>query len=204
MPLPFILAALTTIGGAAAAVGTAAVTLGAATWAVITSAPVLYIGAGALALGTIGSMLEDAEREGEKKGFQHGYRQCYIDMKKKFYETVSQHIARVCGMYALGFYMALMDNRFDKDDAAVIVEVLGSHKMQPEYVRAELDKVINMKQADMNMKVITQKYLNEINAEGLKDCDAIIKELVEAFRRRGSDVSSFYTKIWKPYYNDRV
>ena len=96
MPLPFIIAALTTVGSAAAGA-----------WAVITSAPVLYIGAGVVALGTIGSMLEDAEREGEKKGFQHGYRQCYIDMKKKFYETVSQHIARVCGMYALGFLYGL-------------------------------------------------------------------------------------------------
>ena len=166
---------------------------------------IVLLGAGSALVGSsISSLLDAAEREGEKKGFQYGYRQCSIDMKKKFYETVSQHIAKVCGMYALGFYMALMDDKFDKDDATVIVEVLGSRRLQPEYVQAELDKVINMKQADMNMKVITQKYLNEINAEGLKDCDAIIKELVEAFRRRGSDVSSFYTKIWKPYYNDRV
>lgn len=217
MPIPFLIALLgsaaTAAGsaaaaagaaaaGAAAAAGTAALALGGAALAAITSAPVLYIGAGVLALGGIGSMLEDAEREGHAKGFKHGYRKGCIDTARKFSETVEQHTARVCGMYALGFYMAFIDGDFDEDDAAVIVEVLGSRKMQPDYVQAKLDTVVNMKKLDM--KVITEKYLNKINKEELKDCDTIIKEFVAAFRRSGSDVSSFYTKIWKPYYNDRV
>lgn len=141
------------------------------------------------------SMLEYAD-EMQKKGFEHGYRKGCVDAARKFSETVAQHTAKICGMYALGLYMALMDGEFDKDDAAVIVEVLGSPKMQPEYVQAELDNMLNnmLNKKQLDMKVITQKYLNEINAEGLKDCDIIIKEFVEAFRRRGRDVSSFYTK----------
>lgn len=206
MPIPFLIgligSAVTTAGAAATAAGAAALTLGGAALAAITSAPVLYVGATALALGGIGSMLEDAEREGHEKGFKHGYRKGCIDTARKYSETLEQHTARVCGMYALGFYMGSMDGDFDKDDAAVIVEVLGSHKMQPEYVQAELDKIVNMKKYDL--KVITERYLNKINTEELKDCDAIIKEFVAAFRRSGSDVSSFYTKTWKPYYNDRV
>lgn len=211
MPLPFIIGILGTIGSAAAAAGTAVVaaggtivaatgTIAAATWAAIASAPVLTATVvGAL---TVSSMLDDAERNGRKEGFKDGYRRGCIDTSRKFAESTEEHVAKVCGMYGLGVYMGFMDGRFDENDRDVLLEVLGSPRMLEEYVHAEVNKVVNMQH--MKLSVIMEKYVNKVGADGIRDCDCAVKDFVNAYRRKGHDVSDFYNNIWKPYFNGRV
>lgn len=206
MPLPFLIGLLGTIGSAvvatAGAVVAASGVIAASTWAIITSAPVLATVVGIGGLATVGSMLEDAERDGRKAGYKDGYVKGGIDTARKFAESTEEHIAKVCGMYGLGIYMGVMDGPLDKDKMNAIVEVLGSRHTLEDYVNAELDKVLNM--SEMSLEVIMKNYLNKVSADGIKDCDSAVKDFVSAYRSKGHDVSVFYNKIWKPYFNGRV
>lgn len=213
MPIPLIVGLISAIGSAATAAGGAAVAAGtaavgvagaAATTAVATAvaSPVLT---SAVVIGTVGAVLQEQENAAREKGFKAGYSKGRIDTKRKFAETTEKHVAKVCGMYGLGMLIVQIYN-LDKIGFQIIREVLGEPRLQEEYVRAELNNLPYSAEMDISefINTVFGKYLNKVSADGIKDCDSAVKTFVNVCAREGYDVSYFYNKLWKPYFDARV
>ena len=144
---------------------------------------------------------DKGERNGLEKGHKLGYKQGCIDTARKFDESVEQHIARVCALYAVGMHIGYLDGQFDSNDDQAVINVLGSPELQEEYVKKRLYTMLNNIGGATNFNVIAEQYLSKVSSNKLAELDEIVRMLVDANGRK--EAYTFYESKWKPYLRSR-
>ena len=185
-------------GAAAAAAGAAA---GAAATvatkgAVVTGAKVVggVVGTGVVC-DWVGNKIDEAEANGRRQGFKHGFAEGKIKAAEEFQEMLEENENLLFGVFAMGVYVARLDGEAD-EEMAFIENFIGHEKLRSEGIRNEIQTINAHKYTFYEIKV---RYLDKVSVSEIEVFDEIITGVMNADGTISEKERQFYETTWKPY-----
>ncbi len=169
----------------------------------------LAVGAlGGLAAHTLGAAQDEEEKaaarhEGEKQGYDNGYRAGNIDAAKRFATALQNNDNLRFGAFALGLHIAALDGEIHDDEITTINNTLGSpdSSIYKPYVKAELKKIIDTRPG---FSVIIHQYIGSLDFDTLLLLDEFVQEVINADGYVDASEKEFYEDEWEPFMASRM
>lgn len=184
--------AATAVGGAAAGAVTAVATKG----AVVTGAKIV---GGAIGTGIVydwfDTKLDEAEANGRKQGYKHGYTEGKIKAAEDFKKMLENNENLLFGVFAMALYVARLDGEAEQE-LAYIKECLGHERLRSEEIRHEIQSIY---QNNYNFYEIRARYLDKVSLAEIEVIDDVINGVMEADGSVSEKEKQFYVTTWQPY-----